>query len=106
MEHNQCPSKQNKRVNRVPLPDTKYFVDVLEQVVIKKKHLVKSDPRYPTIDLYDTEYNNMFVTSDLLAKFRKVQNIDFINPLHSKLEYAFYPVQKEMTKQSMTTRKD
>ena len=79
---------------------------VLVQVVIMKKQLVNSDPRCPTTDLYATEYTNLFLTPDLKAKFKKVQNIDFVNLLDSNLEYAFYIAQKEIIKQSTTSSKE
>ena len=99
---NRCPLKLNKKLSLAVIEGTgDYLVDVKEQVVLKKQQLVNSDPRCPNVNLYATEYSNLFLTSNIRAKFQEVKNIDFVTLMDSKLEYAFFMAEQEIVKRSL-----
>ena len=50
--------------------------------------------------LFATEYDNLFLTTDLKVTFKMVDDVDFITLLNLKLEYSFFISEKEIMKQN------
>ena len=101
LNKNQCPYKLNKKLNLKPIKNTKFQVDETQQVVLQRKNMVSTDNRCPNMKLFATEYDNLFLTTDLKVTFKMVDDVDFITLLNLKLEYSFFISEKEIMKQNI-----
>ena len=91
---NRCPLKVNKKLAMSRIGTTGYLVDEKEEVVLKKKNLVSSVARCPIVELYATEYDNLFLTPDEPLGFAETTKIDVITLIDTKAAYSFFPVRK------------
>ena len=88
-------------MNLQSIENTRYLVDEEQQVVLQRKNLVNNDNRCPNIKVFATEYDNLYLTSDMKVMFKAIDDIDFITLLDSKLEFAFLIYVREILKQNL-----
>ena len=100
LNQSQCQYRLNKKLSLKPIKNTKFQVDENQQVVLQRKNMVSTDNRCPNMKLFATEYDNLFLTTDVKVTFKMVDDVDFITLLNSKLEYSFFISEKEIMKQN------
>ena len=92
---NVCPLKINKKLELHPIKGTDYLVDPKEQVVLKKKNLVSGIQDCPIIELFQTEYPNLFLTTSDTTGLEEVREVNLITLMNTKLTFSFYLAEQE-----------
>ena len=87
---NRCPLKVNKKLQMTRIGTTGYLVDEQEEVVLKKGSMVSSVAQCPIIEIYATEYQNLFLSPDDPVGFEGVTEVDMITFVDTKAAYSFF----------------
>ena len=95
LPNNRCELKVNKRLTMTQIGSTGYHVDENEEVVLKKGSLVSSIAGCPIVELYSTEYPNLYLSPEDPAGFEEVTQVDLITYVNTKAAYSFFLAEKE-----------
>ena len=85
---------------------TDYLVDEKEEVVLKKGNLVSAISQCPIIELYSTEYANLFLTPEQTDQFGAVTKVDLVTLVNTKAAYSFFLSEKEARKSQANSYQD
>ena len=92
---NRCKLKINKQLSMTQIGNTPYLVDEKEEVVLKKGSLVSSIEGCPIVELYSTEYHNLYLTPEAPTGFDEVTQVDVLTYVNTKAAYSFFLSERE-----------
>ena len=81
-------------------------MDEKEEVVLKKGNLVSAISQCPIIELYSTEYANLFLTPEQTDQFGAVTEVDLVTLVNTKAAYSFFLSEKEARKSLANSNQD
>ena len=88
---NQCPLKVTKWLHLTNVPGNPgYKVDIKEQIVLQKGALVSSTSGCPFVDVYATEYKDLFLTKATKAEFDEISKVNVVTLINTRVAFAFY----------------
>ena len=74
------------------------MVNKKQQVVLKLGPMVSSVAGCPLVDLFSTEYTNLFLTRGDNSKFEVMTEVDLITLVNTKIGYSYFLSEKETIK--------